>query len=233
MIDTKLDSGAQRLLLVLALPLVDGVFATLLVTGAVQTFSQILTVALTIFTGAGALAILYSEAGNKEEAKNMVKTVAPYLLSGALLVALVAPVFEHIFYISRLRYAAAIAVAVIALKLADIDLAEKFTVPSIIVTGMALSLKQPSALGITLSYVLPAVLTASVAIAALYLATFLDPENLDLDIIRRAGSLVLILISLSLIGLQIPSNLSLAVLSTAIVMATRPEIQNWTLLTSK
>lgn len=233
MIDTKLDSGAQRLLLVLALPLVDGVFATLLVTGAIQTFSQILTVALTIFTGAGALAILYSEAGNKEEAKNMVKTVAPYLLSGALLVALVAPVFEHIFYISRLRYAAAIAVAVIALKLADIDLAEKFTVPSIIVTGMALSLKQPSALGITLSYVFPAVLTASVAIAALYLATFLDPENLDLDIIRRAGSLVLILISLSLIGLQIPSNLSLAVLSTAIVMAARPEIQNWTLLTSK
>lgn len=233
MIDTKLDSGAQRLLLVLALPLVDGVFATLLVTGAIQTFSQILTVALTIFTGAGALAILYSEAGNQEEAKNMVKTVAPYLLSGALLVALVAPVFEHIFYISRLRYAAAIAVAVIALKLADIDLAEKFTVPSIIVTGMALSLKQPAALGITLSYVLPAVLTASVAIAALYLATFLDPENLDLDIIRRAGSLVLILISLSLVGLQIPSNLSLAVLSTAIVMATRPEIQNWTLRTSK
>lgn len=232
MIDTKLDSGAQRLLLVLALPLVDGVFATLLVTGAVQTFSQILTVALTIFTGAGALAILYSEAGTKEEARKMVRTVSPYLLSGALIIALIAPVFEHIFYISRLRYAAAIAVAVIALKLADIDLAEKFTVPSIIVTGMALSLKQPSALSLTLSYVLPAVLTASVAIAALYLAAFLDPERLDIDIIRRAGALVLFLISLSLIGLQVPSNLSLAVLSMAMIAAMRPDVQNWTLLTS-
>lgn len=233
MINTKLDSGAQRLLLVLALPLVDGVFATLLVTGAVQTFSQILTVALTIFTGAGALAILYSESRNRDEAKKMVLQVAPYLVSGALLVALVAPVFEELFYIARLRYAAAIAVAVIALKLADIDLAEKFTVPSIIVTGMALSLKQPAAVGITFSYVLPALLTVFVAVAALYVATFIDPERLELEIIRKGGALVLILISLSLIGLQIPSNLSLVVLSTSIVAAMRPNIQNWALLTSK
>jgi hypothetical protein len=203
------------------------------VTGAVQTFSEILTVALTIFTGAGALAILYSESGSREEAQKMVKQVAPYLVSGALIVALVAPVFEQIFYLSRLRYAAAIAVLVIALKISEVDLAEKFTVPSIIVTGMALSLKQPASIAITLGYVAPALLTVATALLVLYAATYLDPERLNLDIIRGAGTLVLILVSLSLLGLNIPSHLSLAVLSTAVAAASRPEVQNWALLTSK
>jgi hypothetical protein len=203
------------------------------VTGAVQTFSEILTVALTIFTGAGALAILYSESGSREEAQKMVKQVAPYLVSGALIVALVAPVFEQIFYLSRLRYAAAIAVLVIGLKISEVDLAEKFTVPSIIVTGMALSLKQPASIAITLGYVAPALLTVATALLVLYAATYLDPERLNLDIIRGAGTLVLILVSLSLLGLNIPSHLSLAVLSTAVAAASRPEVQNWALLTSK
>jgi hypothetical protein len=203
------------------------------VTGAVQTFSEILTVALTIFTGAGALAILYSESGSREEAQKMVKQVAPYLVSGALIVALVAPVFEQIFYLSRLRYAAAIAVLVIALKISEVDIAEKFTVPSIIVTGMALSLKQPASIAITSGYVAPALLTVATALLVLYAATYLDPERLNLDIIRGAGTLVLILVSLSLLGLNIPSHLSLAVLSTAVAAASRPEVQNWALLTSK
>ncbi|MFQ3308525.1 MAG: hypothetical protein ACI977_000764 [Candidatus Nanohaloarchaea archaeon] len=202
-------------------------------TGAVQTFSEILTVALTIFTGAGALAILYSESGSREEAQKMVKQVAPYLVSGALIVALVAPVFEQIFYLSRLRYAAAIAVLVIALKISEVDIAEKFTVPSIIVTGMALSLKQPASIAITSGYVAPALLTVATALLVLYAATYLDPERLNLDIIRGAGTLVLILVSLSLLGLNIPSHLSLAVLSTAVAAASRPEVQNWALLTSK
>lgn len=163
----------------------------------------------------------------------MVKQVAPYLVSGALIVALVAPVFEQIFYLSRLRYAAAIAVLVIALKISEVDLAEKFTVPSIIVTGMALSLKQPASIAITLGYVAPALLTVATALLVLYAATYLDPERLNLDIIRGAGTLVLILVSLSLLGLNIPSHLSLAVLSTAVAAASRPEVQNWALLTSK
>lgn len=202
-------------------------------TGAVQTFSEILTVALTIFTGAGALAILYSEAEDQVEAQKMVKQITPYLISGAVLVALVAPVFEQLFYISRLRYAAAIAVAVIALKISEVSLAEKFTVPSILVTGMALSLKQPGSIVLTASYLIPALLTVTVAVAALYLATYIDPERLDLDIIRGAGTLVLLIISLSLVGLNIPSNLSLAVISMGLVAAARPDFQNWFVLTSK
>lgn len=225
------DSGAQRLLFVLALPLVDGVFATLLVTGAVQTFSEIMTVALTIFTGAGALAVLYSESKDRLEAQKMVRKVTPYLITGTLLVSLVAPVFEHLFYLSRLRFAAAIAVAVIALKISEVSIAEKFTVPSIIFTGMMLSLKQPASLQLTLSYVVPALTTVAVALGVLYLATYLDPERLNLDIIKKSGSLVLILISLSLIGLNVPSNLGLLVMSMSIVVAARTGSQNSTLLT--
>ncbi|MFB6077340.1 MAG: hypothetical protein ABEK12_04385, partial [Candidatus Nanohaloarchaea archaeon] len=62
MVLDHLDDGAQRLVLVLCLPLVDGVFATLLVTGALKTFADVVAVALTIFAGAGSLAVLYSHA---------------------------------------------------------------------------------------------------------------------------------------------------------------------------
>jgi hypothetical protein len=35
------EEGSRRLLFILCLPFLDGVFATLLVTGAVETFSQV------------------------------------------------------------------------------------------------------------------------------------------------------------------------------------------------
>ncbi|PSH01043.1 MAG: hypothetical protein BRC30_00355, partial [Nanohaloarchaea archaeon SW_7_46_7] len=210
MVLEKIDDGAQRLLLVLCLPLIDGVFATLLVTGAVSTFSDIITVGLTVFTGAGALAVLYSESENRSEAFSLVNQAAPVLLAGALLVALIAPVFDQIFHISRLKYAAGLALLTISAKLVDIELAEKFSVPAILVTGMFLSLRSGATLSLSLEYVLPALLTSTAAIGGLYLASYLSRDNISLRYIRGGGAVVLTVISASLFGYDVPSNLGLA-----------------------
>lgn len=210
------DEDARRLIFILCLPLVDGVFATLLVTGAVETFSDIVAIALTVFTGAGALAVLYSASDCKEHAVSLVKQAAPYLILGAVAVSLVAPIYEQLFFIERLRYAAGLALLTIALKMADLNVGEYLSVPAILVTGLVLSVKNPGSIAFSFEYVLPAVATASVALGALYLASRLDMSKMDLNYIRKGGSLVLTGIALSMYGLNIPSELGLAVFALSV-----------------
>ncbi|WEL22880.1 DUF5794 domain-containing protein [Candidatus Nanohalovita haloferacivicina] len=216
-----LDDGAQRLLLVLCLPLVDGVFATLLVTGAIQTFSDVVNVALTIFSGAGALAVLYSSADSGREARRMVKQVTPFLLGGALVISLIAPVFASVFYMERLKYATGLAIIAIAAHILELDHAEKFPVPAIVVTGLVVSVQSPAAAAPSLEYVVPALGTAAMAVGVLYLASLIDIERMDLDYIRRGGAMVLCLIGLSQFGLAVPSELGLAVLALSVFASLR------------
>jgi hypothetical protein len=216
------DARARKLVLILCLPLVDGVFATLLVSGAVETFSDVIAVSLTIFTGAGALAVLYSATDTRKQARKTVKQAVPVLLLGALLVSLIAPVYEQLFYVGRMQTVAGLALLVISLKMLEVDLAEKFSVPAVILTGLVLSVKNPGALAVTLQYVAPALATASSASLALYLASFLDRELLDLEYIRKGGGLVLGIIALSLFGVETPSNLALTVFAASLVYSYRP-----------
>lgn len=215
------DEGTRRLTFILCLPLLDGVFATLLVTGAVGTFSDMLAVALTVFTGAGALAVLYSNSESFDEAVRMVARASPVLVAGAAIVALIAPVYAQMFYVERLKYAAGIVLLVIAADMLDVDFAENFPVPAVLLTGMAVSLKNPGALQFTLAYLQPAVLTALASIAGLFAASTLASRDLRLDYVRRGGSAVLLIIGLSQFGLRLPSELGLAVFAAAVAASMR------------
>ncbi len=216
------DEGTKNLLLVLCLPLVDGVFATLLVTGAFQTFSDIVSIALTVFTGAGAVAVLYSYSETAKEARGMVVRVAPFLLAGAVLVAMVAPVFEQMFYVERLRYAAGLALLAIAAQLSDVKLADRFPVPAIILTGLVVSVKSSAALSLGLEYLAPAVFTVLTAVSTLYLSAFLINRSMRIEYIRRGGSVVLLIIGLSMFGLNLPSELGLAIFAASVLASLRP-----------
>lgn len=215
------DEGTRRLVFILCLPLVDGVFATLLVTGAVSTFSDIIAVALTIFTGAGALAVLYSCSGSREEARRMVLRASVPLLMGAVAVAMVAPVFEQLFYVERLQYAAGLALLVIAGHLADLEFADKLSVPAVILTGLVLSVKNPGVLVFSPEYIMPAVSTALIAIGGLYAAASLSQDRMSLIYVRRGGALVLLMISASLFGYELPSELGLAVFALSVFVSLR------------
>jgi hypothetical protein len=143
----------------------------------------------------------------------MVKSVAPALILGATAVALVAPVFEQLFNLQSLRLAAGLAVLVISGQIAGLDLAEKLSVPAVMITGFLLSLQGTGPVQLSLDYILPAVQTALVSLVILYLASLIDPERMNLDHVRRGGAVVLALISASLMGLNVPSELGLAILA--------------------
>lgn len=221
-----MDEGSKRLLVMLCLPLVDGVFATLLVSGAITTFSDIVAIALTIFSGAGALAVLFAESESKSEARDMVLEVTPYLLIGALGVSLVAPVFQQLFNVQMLQYTAGIALATIALKMLDISLAEKMSVPAILVTGLVLSSTGLQTLTLSLSYVAPALATVVTALAILYAASAFSERDLNLEYVRIGGGLVVGLISLSMFGVEMPSEIGLAILAASIVASMRSDSES-------
>ena len=215
------DKDARKLIFILCLPLVDGVFATLLVTGAIETFSDVVSVALTVFTGAGALAVLYSCSETRKEATRTVFRAAPYLVVGAILISLVAPIYEQLFFVGRLRYAAGLALFTIAVKMGGLEVGEWLSVPAILITGMVLSVKNPSSVALSLEYVAPAAGTALVALSALFLASRLDTSQLDLNYIRKGGALVLGSIALSMYGFSIPSGTGLAVLALSVFASYR------------
>jgi hypothetical protein len=216
-----LDDSSRKLAFILCLPLIDGVFATLLVTGAVNTFSQMLNIAITIFTGAGALAVLYSEASNRKEAVQMVNNVILVLLAGVIAVALIAPIFEQLFRTELLKYAAGLAISSIALQLADIEIAERIPPTAVILTGLVLSYQGPVNLVLTLEYVLPALGTALIAITGLYLATGLKKYGMNLQYIRYGGSAVLGIIAMSLFGLNVPENIGPFVFMLSVLVSLR------------
>ena len=216
-----LDDSSRKLAFILCLPLIDGVFATLLVTGAVNTFSQMLNIAITIFTGAGALAVLYSEASNRKEAVQMVNNVIPVLLAGVIAVALIAPIFEQLFRTELLKYAAGLAISSIALQLADIEIAERIPPTAVILTGLLLSYQGPVNLVLTVEYVLPALGTALIAITGLYLATGLKKYGMNLQYIRYGGSAVLGIIAMSLFGLNVPENIGPFVFMVSVLVSLR------------
>jgi len=228
MVLEKLSAGASRhmdevtrkLVFLLCLPLVDGVFATLLVSGAIETFSNIVSVALTVFAGAGGLAVLYSYSETKEEARNMVLKAGPLLIAGAIAVSFVAPAYEQLVHLERIRYAAGLALTAIALQMIGVEVAEKFSIPGIVLTGLVLSVKTPSNLAISLEYVYPAAATSIVAVIGLLGASYLG-DKVDIRYIRKGGSIVLGIIAASLFGLSIPSELGLAVLMTSVIFSLR------------
>lgn len=217
--DLEIDEGTQRLIFLLCLPLVDGVFATLLVTGAVNTFSNMLSISLTIFAGAGALAVLFTYSDNRRNAVEMVLKSAPFLLAGALAVSLIAPMFESIFYVERVQYAAGLALFVLAGKMANLGFFHNISAATVLAAGMVVSLQNPGSISMSLEYVLPALVTAVSAIAALLLASLLVNRDLSMVHMRRGAAMVLVLIGLSLFGMDIPSELVLSVLAISFVFS--------------
>ena len=151
----------------------------------------------------------------------MVEQVAPFLLGGAVFIALIAPVFASVFYMERLKYATGLAIIAIAAHILELDVAENFPVPAIIVTGLVVSVQRPSAVAPSLEYVVPALGTTLLATAVLYSATLLDMDRMDLDYIRRGGAMVLFLIGVSQFGVAVPSELGLAVLAASVVISLR------------
>lgn len=208
------DQGTQQLVYILCLPLIDGVFASMLVSGAITTFSDIVAASLTLFSGAGALAVLYSNSENVSEARRSVLRAAPVLVIGSVLVGLIAPIYAEVFKISLLKYATGLALLSIAADIADLGVAEKIPPHAVIITGMMLSLQTPASINLTVSYLPEAGMTSLIALVSLYAASSLKRYDLNLRMVRIGGASALAIIATSMFS-SVPSEPSLLVLGVS------------------
>lgn len=216
-IDEFLDSSTRQLVTILCLPLIDGVFGTMLVSGSIRSVTDVVAVALTIFAGAGALAVIFSSTEDASEARITVLKATPLLVLGALLVSLVAPVYEQVVSIGMMQQVAGLALMIIAGKMLDLSYVRSVSVPAIVGTGLILSAQNPGSISLTYSYVVPGVSTALVASVALYLATYIDRDYIQVAEFRKGAAFVLLVIALPMFGIGTPPNAAIITLSASLI----------------
>lgn len=211
------DEDTSRLVSILCLPLVDGVFATMLVSGSLSSVSRIFSVSLTIFAGAGALAVVFSMNGNAAEVRRKVSKASAVLILGAAGVAILAPVYGSLVSQSVMRKVAAIVLIIIGGKLAGVKYVEDLPVYVVLGTGMLLALRQPQGISFTLEYLNKAFLTAFLSSTVLFASTYVRGSLINLSLVKKGAAVVLAIISASLVGIPVPSNSGLYVLSISLI----------------
>ena len=222
--------GATRLLAtVMVLPLVDGIFAALVLAGVLSTVGGILQVGLLVFGGSATAAVILAEMG--ENPRSELGTIA---LVGAVIVALaaveaaLAPTIESVLDLATFERFAALVLLAIAAKTGSARIGEYLPRPAVIV-GLGLlasvDLANPElTLAIDPDLVIRAVAAAGVGVAFALAVALLAPtlrDRVDLDRFRFGSAVALGVLPLSILGF-VPGNAPLAVLAVAALLAYDP-----------
>ena len=222
--------GATRLLaIVMLLPLVDGIFAALVLAGGLDSIVGIVQVGLLVFGGSATLAVVIAEMERDmlEQAKSVLIVGIP-LVTLAAVEAAIAPTLASILDIVIFERFAAVVIIAIAAKTASATIGDYLPRPSIIIgLGLIASL---SPAGATVAFTPDIELMARAAAAGLVGVTFamsvvvLRPyiEGLvDIDRFRFGTAIALGTLAFSVIHL-VPSNAPLPVFAVAGLLAFDP-----------
>ncbi|WP_247728537.1 DUF5794 domain-containing protein [Halovivax limisalsi] len=224
------DSDASLLALVMGLPLIDGIFPALVLSGALDDPFSAIQVGLLIFGGSATVAVILAEMDGDPRAQiRVVLTVGVPLILLAATQAAVAPAIESVLDLGIFKRFAALVVAAIAAKTASATVGEYLPSPGVIVgLGLVASLDPAGARLAVLTdpwLVVNATLAAVVGVSfALALAAF-GPHlrsHVDIDRFRFGCALALGLLPLSLLGVAF-GQAPLAVLVVAALFAFDPD----------
>ncbi len=223
--------GATRLLAtVMGLPLVDGIFAAVVLAGMLSTVGGVLQVGLLIFAGSATVAVILAELeGDRGETLRSVAAVGALLVVGAGVEAAVAPTIESALRLPIFERFAALVVLAVAAKTASARVGDLLPRPAVIVgLGLVASLDFADlSVAVTLDpgLVVRAMAAAGVGVAFALAVAALAPtlrRSLDLDRFRFGSAVALGTLPLALLGF-VPGNAPLAVLVVTAVLAYDPE----------
>jgi hypothetical protein len=224
--------GTRLLATVMALPLLDGIFAALVLAGAVSTVLGMLEVGLLIFGGSATVAVVLAEMeGSRTDQVKKVLLVGLLVVPLAALQAAVAPTVESVLAMPIFERFAALVIVAIAAKTASASIGEYLPSPGVIIgLGMIASFRPGGfefAVVAEPLYVAYGTGAAAVGVAvALAVAVFAPwlRGNVDIDRFRFGSAVALGVLPLTLLGL-IPSEapLALAVLGVTALLAFDPD----------
>lgn len=225
--------GATRLLAtVMMLPLLDGVFAAVVLAGGLTTKVGIVEVGLLVFGGSATLAVILAEMdGEPKEVVTSILAVGAMVVAGAVVVAALAPTIRSVLDLAVFERFAAIIILAIAGRTASATIGEWLPRPSMILVigliasvnldGMALVVQTDPEL------MLRAAAAAGVGVAFALAAAIGGPwlrNAVDIDRFRFGSAVALGVLPLSIFGV-IPGNapVALAVLGVTTLLAFDPD----------
>ncbi|MCU4924974.1 DUF5794 domain-containing protein [Halobacteria archaeon AArc-dxtr1] len=208
-LERLVDDDAKLLALVMALPLIDGVFPALILAGALDDPLGAIQVGLLIFGGSATVAVILAEmSGTPRQQAATVLLIGIPLIAIAAVQAALAPSIGSILNIVIFERFAALVIAAIAAHTASATVGEYIPSPGIIIALGLLASIDPSGAAFVLEtdvgLVANAVLAAgvgvgfalSVAVGGPYLRTYID-----IDRFRFGSAVALGLLPLSLLGM--------------------------------
>jgi len=223
--------GATRLLAtVMGLPLVDGIFAAVVLAGLLSTVGGIIQVGLLIFGGSATVAVILADLdADRSDTMRSLAAVGILLIIGAGLEAAIAPTIESALNLAIFERFAALVILAIAAKTATARIGELLPRPAVIVgLGLIASLDPADlSVGITLKpgLVFRAMAAAGVGVAFALVVAASAPAlraYVDLDRFRFGSAVALGTLPFGLLGV-IPGNAPLAVLAVTGLLAFDPD----------
>jgi hypothetical protein len=225
--------GATRLLAtVMLLPLLDGVFAAVVLAGGLTTTIGIIEVGLLIFGGSATLAVVLAEMdGDPKEVATSILLVGAVVVAGAVAVAALAPTIRSVLNLAVFERFAAIIILAIAGRTASARIGEWLPRPSmILIIGLVASATLDGmslVVQTDLELMLRAAAAAGVGVAFALTAALAGPwlrNAVDIDRFRFGSAVALGVLPLSMFGV-VPGNapVALAVLAVTTLLAFDPD----------
>ncbi|MFT4884827.1 MAG: hypothetical protein ACI8U4_002345 [Natronomonas sp.] len=233
-LERQVGEGTRLLATVMALPLIDGIFAALIIAGAVSGILGMVEVGLLIFGGSATLAVVLAEmeGSRRDRAKNILM-VGAVVVPGAALQAAIAPTIESVLNLAIFERFAALVILAIAAKTASATIGEYLPNPSVIIGLGLIASFRPG--GFELAYVSEPIYVAygtgaaligvSFALAVAMFGPWLR-GNVDIDRFRFGSAVALGVLPLTILEVGPITGeepLALVVLGITGLLAFNPE----------
>jgi hypothetical protein len=202
--------GATKLLAtVMMLPLVDGIFAALILAGALDDPSGVVETGLLIFGGSATVAVVLAEMdGSPRERMRVIALLGCALLPAAAVVAALAPTVGSALDMTVFQRFAGVVLLTVAAKTASSRVGEYLPRPAVVIGLGLLASLQPAGASIRVVadplLIVHAVAAAGVGVGFALLVAALGPVlrgSVDLDRFRFGSAVALGLLALSVLGL--------------------------------
>jgi hypothetical protein len=226
------SSTTRLLIVVMCLPLIDGVFAAVVLAGTLGSIGGILEVGLLIFSGSATIAVILAEMDETPEHQaKIVLGVGAVVITGAAVQAALAPTVETALDMETFRRVAALVILAVAATTASARVGEYLPGPmAIVALGLVIS-ASPSEATLAVqtdpALIARAIAAASVGVGTALLVAVTSPwlrTVVDIDRFRFGSAVALGVLALSVIGV-IPDDtpVALAVLAVTALLAFNPE----------
>ncbi|MFO7926432.1 MAG: DUF5794 domain-containing protein [Halobacteriota archaeon] len=233
-LERRVGEGTRLLATVMALPLLDGIFAALVLAGAVSSILGMVEVGLLIFGGSATLAVVLAEMdGSRRARARNVLLVGAIVVPLAAVQAALAPTIESMLAMEIFERFAALVILAVAAKTASATVGEYLPSPGVVIgLGLVASFR-PSGFEIALIsepvYVLYGTGAAMIGVGFALSVALLGPwlrGNVDLDRFRFGSAVALGVLPLTILEVGPITGeepLALIVLALTALLAFNPE----------